>query len=163
MLLSLSLILCILPPTIAFLWQLPNFSCKVAMSSLEVDRTIPCPYASKCSGAYRSKGCDGSGKIQGGIATVPFFSWWPIKVFRPCPAYLEAGYQYRREGQTMEQVLFSEPSNKMKEKLAADRKQEQEEREAKMMSKKARMLAEENLDEVEQMLKEKFGSKEDEE
>ena len=42
-------------------------------------------------------GCDGTGKIQGGIATIGFMSWWPIKVFRPCPAYLEAGYVYRRE------------------------------------------------------------------
>ena len=39
---------------------------------------------------------------------------WPIKVFRPCPSYLQAGYQYKREGQTMDQVLFSEPSTKQK-------------------------------------------------
>ena len=57
----------------------------------------------------------------GGIATISLFSWWPIKVFRPCPSYLAAGYMYRREGQTMDQVLFSEPSNKMKAKLAAMR------------------------------------------
>jgi hypothetical protein len=55
---------------------------------------------------YISKGCDGNGKIQGGIATIPLFSWWPIKVFRSCPCYMAAGYQYRREGQTMEQGLF---------------------------------------------------------
>ena len=113
-------------------------------------------------------GCDGTGKIQGGIATVPFLKWWgntptntmnilnllclpyqlsrsilsellirfyfhyivhliwfdlmwyvvmyrwPIKVFRPCPSYLQAGYQYKREGQTMDQVLFSEPSTKQR-------------------------------------------------
>ena len=56
-----------------------------------------CPLAPKCSGEYKLRGCDGSGKIQGGIATVSFLSWWPIKVFRPCPSYLAAGYVYRRE------------------------------------------------------------------
>ena len=35
-------------------------------------------------------------------------------MFRPCPSYLQAGYQYKREGQTMDQVLFSEPSTKQK-------------------------------------------------
>lgn len=158
MLLSLYLSLLILPAGVAFLFCLPKYDWKIAMSSLEVDRTIPCPMASKCSGAYRSKGCDGSGKIQGGIATVSAFSWWPIKVFRPCPAFLEAGYQYRREGQTLEQVLFSEPSNKMKEKLAADKKEAQE---ASALRKKAKELTEENLDEVEKMFKDKFGSKEE--
>lgn len=54
-----------------------------------------CPLAPKCSGEYRDKGCDGTGKIQGGIATIGFMSWWPIKVFRPCPSYLKAGYVYR--------------------------------------------------------------------
>lgn len=76
-----------------------------------------CPNAAKCSGAYREKGCDGNGKIQGGIATIPLLKWWPIKVYRPCPAYLQAGYVYRREGQTLEQVLFSEPSFKTKQAI----------------------------------------------
>jgi hypothetical protein len=72
--------------------------------SLRKSRLYGCPYAPKCNGEYLSKGCDGSGKIQGGIATVPFLQWWPIKVYRPCPAYLAAGYVYRREGQTLDQV-----------------------------------------------------------
>jgi hypothetical protein len=74
-----------------------------------------CPQAPKCSGAYLSKGCQGNGRIQGGIGV--YLSWWPIKVFRPCPAFSEAGYTYRREGQTLEQVLFGEPSEKMKERM----------------------------------------------
>lgn len=83
----------------------------------------PCPLAPKCNGGMRAKGipgapgCDGTGKIQGGIATIPFLGWWPIKVFRPCPSYLAAGYQYKREGQTMDQVLFSEPSTKQRESM----------------------------------------------
>lgn len=68
-------------------------------------RLNSCPYAPKCNGEYLSKGCDGRGKIQGGIATIPLFQWWPIKVYRPCPAYLSAGYVYRREGQTLDQVI----------------------------------------------------------
>ena len=92
---------------------------RVHMSSNEEEACGTCSNAPKCSGAYRNKGCDGTGKIQGGIATIPLFSWWPIKVYRPCPSYLQAGYSYQREGQTMDQVLFSEPSTKMKQKMEA--------------------------------------------
>ena len=106
----------------------------MSTNDIACDTTKPCPYASKCSGEYRTKGCDGTGKIQGGIATYPFFGWWPIKVFRPCPSYLQAGYVYKREGQTMDQVLFSEPSTKMKEKMESIRlqtiQQEREDRKA---------------------------------
>lgn len=90
----------------------------IRASSDVIEKCGPCPLAPKCNGEYREKGCDGSGKIQGGIATIGFMSWWPIKVYRPCPSYQTAGYVYRREGQTLDQVLFSEPSTKMKEKLA---------------------------------------------
>ena len=81
-------------------------------SSLPPKGTSPalCPFAPDC-------GCDGTGKMQGGIATIGFMSWWPIKVYRPCPEYIKAGYVYKREGQTMDQVLFSEPSTKMQETL----------------------------------------------
>ena len=130
-----------------------------------------CPMAPKCSGEYREKGCDGTGKIQGGIATVSFMSWWPIKVFRPCPSYQAAGYVYRREGQTMDQVLFSEPSNKMQEKLKADRLAElksleaQKEKitlakEAEMIAAKGDAAAEERIrqaEEVDALLENKFG------
>ena len=85
-----------------------------------------CPGFAKCKGEYRNRGCDGTGKIQGGIATYPFFGWWPIKVFRPCPSFQDAGYVYRREGQTLDQVLFSEPSTKMQEKMAAMREEERQ-------------------------------------
>ena len=113
-----------------------------------------CPMASKCSGEWREKGCDGSGKVQGGIATV--LPWWPIKVFRPCPAYLEAGYVYRREGQTMDQVLFSEPSSRMKEKMQAATDAEaarlKEARERRELSE-----SQETLSEEDKFLQERFG------
>ncbi len=41
-----------------------------------------CKNFPNCDGSYRNRGCDGLGKIQGGIATVPFLGWWPIKVRR---------------------------------------------------------------------------------
>lgn len=152
---------------------------RVQMSEGEAmseDKCGPCPMAPKCSGDYREKGCDGTGKIQGGIATVSFMSWWPIKVFRPCPSYQAAGYVYRREGQTMDQVLFSEPSNKMQEKLKADRLAElnaaiaEKEKitlakEAEMMEAKGNKAAEERIrqaSEVDKLLGEKFGMMDDE-
>ena len=49
-----------------------------------------CSGAPLCSGEYMDKGCDGEGRIQGGIALV--LPWWPIKVFRPCPSYLQGIY-----------------------------------------------------------------------
>lgn len=51
-----------------------------------------CSGAPLCSGEYMDKGCDGEGRIQGGIALV--LPWWPIKVFRPCPSYLQGTVQH---------------------------------------------------------------------
>lgn len=127
-------------------------------SSQAIDECGPCPLAPKCSGEYKGKGCDGTGKIQGGIATVPFLSWWPIKVFRPCPSYLAAGYVYRREGQTLDQVLFSEPSTKMKE--AIEKREAEEAREAAAKSAdnaQAQRVADADLSEADKLLQDRFG------
>ncbi|EYU26418.1 hypothetical protein ABFS82_05G112200 [Erythranthe guttata] len=51
------------------------------------------------------RGCNGKGRIQGGIAVVPGFGWWPIKAYRPCPAYVASGGRYRRRGQSMDEVI----------------------------------------------------------
>lgn len=51
-------------------------------------------------------GCNGEGRIQGGIATVPGFGWWPIKAYRPCPSYLSTGGRYKRSGQSMDDIGF---------------------------------------------------------
>jgi hypothetical protein len=138
-------------------------SCKVSKvlfaSSNALDDCGKCPSAPKCSGEYLTKGCDGLGKIQGGIATVPFFTWWPIKVFRPCPSYLQAGYQYKREGQTMDQVLFSEPSNKMKEKMEVMRKLELEKLENERDALKKEAIDIESISDEEKFLQEKFPGK----
>jgi hypothetical protein len=125
-----------------------------------------CPAAPKCSGEYLTKGCSGDGKIQGGIATIGIFSWWPIKVYRPCPSYLAAGYVYRREGQTMDQVLFSEPSTKMKIRIEELRKQQLKnddgDFESELLNKKSDQSKEVNegqLDKAEKLLSERFGNK----
>ncbi|KAL9439613.1 hypothetical protein AB3S75_025137 [Citrus x aurantiifolia] len=59
-----------------------------------------------CGKEELEKGCNGEGSIQGGIATVPGFGWWPIKAYRPCPGFLASGGRYRRQGQTMDEVAF---------------------------------------------------------
>lgn len=58
-----------------------------------------------CGKEEIERGCNGEGRIQGGIATVPGFGWWPIKAYRPCPAYLQSGGRYRRTGQSMDEVV----------------------------------------------------------
>jgi len=62
----------------------------------------------KCSGEGLKQGCDGTGRIKGGMAAIPGFGWWPIKVWRPCPAFLTAGYRYQRQGQSLNEVVFGE-------------------------------------------------------
>ncbi|CAM9197865.1 unnamed protein product [Choristocarpus tenellus] len=73
-----------------------------AESKLEVDG--PCPGYPKCSGEYREKGCDGTGRIVGGVGA--FFEWWPVKAYRPCPSFTAAKYKYDRQGQTLNEVVF---------------------------------------------------------
>ncbi|CAM6128924.1 unnamed protein product [Calypogeia fissa] len=59
-----------------------------------------------CGKAEKLGGCDGEGRIQGGIGAVPGFGWWPIRAFRPCPAFIETGGRYQRIGQSLEEVAF---------------------------------------------------------
>ncbi|XP_010441389.1 PREDICTED: uncharacterized protein LOC104724577 isoform X1 [Camelina sativa] len=59
-----------------------------------------------CGKEEKESGCNGDGRIQGGIATFPGFGWWPIKAYRPCPAFVESGGRYRRLGQSMDEVAF---------------------------------------------------------
>ncbi|XVF12945.1 hypothetical protein REPUB_Repub08aG0163900 [Reevesia pubescens] len=57
-----------------------------------------------CGREELERGCNGEGRIQGGIATVPGFGWWPIKAYRPCPALVASGGRYMRRGQSMDEV-----------------------------------------------------------
>ncbi|KAK0587607.1 hypothetical protein LWI29_025670 [Acer saccharum] len=58
-----------------------------------------------CGRDELERGCNGEGRIQGGIATVPGFGWWPIKAYRPCPGFVASGGRYRRRGQSMDEVV----------------------------------------------------------
>uniref|UniRef100_A0A2P2IZ00 Uncharacterized protein LOC105124247 n=1 Tax=Rhizophora mucronata TaxID=61149 RepID=A0A2P2IZ00_RHIMU len=89
------------------------------------------PLAGGCRACGRKeieKGCNGEGRIQGGIATVPGFGWWPIKAYRPCPGFLASGGRYRRQGQSMDEVAFGGGENRTpveantKEELARSKK-----------------------------------------
>ncbi|KAL3609777.1 hypothetical protein D5086_000797 [Populus alba] len=85
-------------------WHLVHHHCSVMVLDGEVDQQII-----GCKGCGREeieKGCNGEGRIQGGIATVPGFGWWPIKAYRPCPGFLASGGRYRRQGQSMDEVAF---------------------------------------------------------
>lgn len=57
-----------------------------------------------CGREEIERGCNGEGRIQGGIATVPGFGWWPIKAYRPCPGFVASGGRYKRRGQSMDEV-----------------------------------------------------------
>lgn len=45
-------------------------------------------------------GCDGTGRIIGGLGRV--INWWPIKAYRPCPDFIRAKGNYKRAGQSLE-------------------------------------------------------------
>lgn len=61
-----------------------------------------------CAGCGREggvvRGCDGEGRIIGGLGAV--VGWWPIKAYRPCPDLLKAKKTYRRAGQSLEEIAF---------------------------------------------------------
>ncbi|MCO5591176.1 hypothetical protein L7F22_045157 [Adiantum nelumboides] len=46
------------------------------------------------------------GRIQGGIGALHGFDWWPIKAYRPCPAFIQSDGQYRRSGPSLNELAF---------------------------------------------------------
>ncbi|CAM8876392.1 unnamed protein product [Rhodiola kirilowii] len=69
------------------------------------ERSFPPGSCEGCGKLEKERGCNGEGRIQGGIATVPGFGWWPIKAYRPCPGFVESGGRYKRFGQSMDDVV----------------------------------------------------------
>ncbi|XP_020688957.1 uncharacterized protein LOC110104272 isoform X1 [Dendrobium catenatum] len=65
------------------------------------------------------KRCNGEGRIQGGIATIRGFGWWPIKAFKPCPGFVASGGRYRRHGQSLDEVAFGRTERDISVKLKA--------------------------------------------
>lgn len=55
-------------------------------------------YCPECGKGGKPGGCDGTGRIIGGIGAV--LKWWPIKAYRPCPGYVKHA-SYRRSGQSL--------------------------------------------------------------
>ncbi|KAL1528562.1 hypothetical protein AB1Y20_009905 [Prymnesium parvum] len=51
-------------------------------------------------------GCDGNGRVLGGLAAWGPTSWWPIKAYRPCPTCAAEGRRYVRSGQTLDEIVF---------------------------------------------------------
>ncbi|KAI3713516.1 hypothetical protein L1987_72094 [Smallanthus sonchifolius] len=81
-----------------------NTSATTSDSFTDQSQSIPIGGCKGCGKAEMEKGCNGEGRIQGGIATVPGFGWWPIKAYRPCPGFVATGGRYRRQGQSMDEV-----------------------------------------------------------
>ncbi|OVA06275.1 hypothetical protein BVC80_8393g6 [Macleaya cordata] len=75
-------------------------------SSIEETEKLPLRGCKACGREEVEKGCNGEGRVQGGIATVPGFGWWPIKAYRPCPGFVASGGRYRRRGQSMDEVAW---------------------------------------------------------
>ena len=59
-----------------------------------------------CGAENVESGCDGEGRMIGGLGAVAGFGWWPIKAYRPCPKLDEAGIEYQRKGQILNDVMF---------------------------------------------------------
>ncbi|KAL5998929.1 hypothetical protein ACLOJK_009877 [Asimina triloba] len=76
---------------------------ELAVGTVENLQTRGCK---TCGREEIEKGCNGEGRIQGGIGAVPGFGWWPIKAYRPCPGFVACGGRYRRRGQSMDEVAF---------------------------------------------------------
>ncbi|XP_043716040.1 uncharacterized protein LOC122664328 isoform X2 [Telopea speciosissima] len=78
-------------------------SIEVESATKDADQ-MPLRGCKACGREELEKGCNGEGRIQGGIAVVPGFGWWPIKAYRPCPGFVASGGRYRRRGQNMDEV-----------------------------------------------------------
>ncbi|XP_050226413.1 uncharacterized protein LOC126676287 [Mercurialis annua] len=81
--------------------DLPNPQRSVSVNADD----IPLGGCKACGRPEVERGCNGEGRIQGGIATVPGFGWWPIKAYRPCPGYVASGGRYRRQGQSLDDIV----------------------------------------------------------
>lgn len=65
-------------------------------------KPLACPSCGRANGEVR--GCDGNGRIIGGLGAV--LKWWPIKAYRPCPDFINAKKIYRRAGQSLDEIAF---------------------------------------------------------
>ncbi|KAH7425706.1 hypothetical protein KP509_11G067100 [Ceratopteris richardii] len=80
-----------------------SLTSEVKNSSLSSTVSVGCK---ACGKAELESGCNGEGRIQGGLGALPGFDWWPIKAYRPCPAFIQSGGKYRRSGQSLSEIAF---------------------------------------------------------
>eukprot|EP00245_Coleochaete_scutata_P007475 TRINITY_DN22895_c0_g1_i1.p1 TRINITY_DN22895_c0_g1~~TRINITY_DN22895_c0_g1_i1.p1 ORF type:complete len:171 (-),score=20.95 TRINITY_DN22895_c0_g1_i1:41-553(-) len=84
--------------------------CMRMKASAGVENETASQAAGACRGCGRPEGaafgCNGEGRMMGGLGAVPGFGWWPIKAYRPCPMFIDAGGKYQRKGQSLEEVAF---------------------------------------------------------
>lgn len=66
------------------------------------EENVACEACGRAEGAI--KGCDGSGRIAGGMGAV--LDWWPIKAYRPCPELAKAKKDYKKSGQSLDEIAF---------------------------------------------------------
>ncbi|KAI3860327.1 hypothetical protein MKX03_031008 [Papaver bracteatum] len=85
--------------------------------STEDFENLPFRGCKACGREQVEKGCNGEGRVQGGIATVPGFGWWPIKAYRPCPGFVASGGRYRRRGQSMDEVAWGRTEKEISVKI----------------------------------------------
>jgi hypothetical protein len=76
------------------------------VSTSQLTRSFSPTACQACGKEEKVGGCNGEGRILGGLSSVPGFGWFPIKAYRPCPAFVEAGGRYKRQGQSLEEVAF---------------------------------------------------------
>ncbi|BDA42935.1 hypothetical protein COCOBI_03-8280 [Coccomyxa sp. Obi] len=81
-------------------------------SAEEETSTKPSNVCATCGVSLESvpRGCDQKGRIAGGLGAVA--EWWPIKAYRPCPAFTQAGGSYTRKGQILDEMLFGKGKQK---------------------------------------------------
>eukprot|EP00242_Pyramimonas_sp_CCMP2087_P010856 CAMPEP_0198202018 /NCGR_PEP_ID=MMETSP1445-20131203/5069_1 /TAXON_ID=36898 /ORGANISM="Pyramimonas sp., Strain CCMP2087" /LENGTH=138 /DNA_ID=CAMNT_0043872721 /DNA_START=61 /DNA_END=480 /DNA_ORIENTATION=+ len=81
----------------------------------EASRTELPPGACKGCGRLEGPkgGCNGEGRIPGGMTAILSMAnkgkvpdWWPIKIYRPCPVFIEAGNAYQAGGQSVDDIFF---------------------------------------------------------
>ncbi|MCO5550269.1 hypothetical protein L7F22_003750 [Adiantum nelumboides] len=82
----------------------------------EKEASVPTPWSNPvackaCGSTELESGCNGEGRIQGGIGALPGFDWWPIKAYRPCPAFIQSGGRYRRSGQSLNELAFGQKTS----------------------------------------------------
>ncbi|MCO5567743.1 hypothetical protein L7F22_021437 [Adiantum nelumboides] len=89
-------------------------SSPLAASEKKESTAVPSSTPVGCKACGRTElesGCNGEGRIQGGIGALPGFDWWPIKAYRPCPAFIQSGGRYRRSGQSLNELAFGQKTS----------------------------------------------------